>query len=206
MIRIRHNGVERQTETAGLETLADLVGWSCRQAGLAEDEVVVDCRLNGMALDEERLAALDTVPIEQVGELEVETRAPSAIALSSLSSSRDYSDRVRAAFQRTAGLLREGRIEDANELYVDAIDALTVLVYAIHTAGQQLGERAERLHGVQEEVQPWLGELLDAQQTRDWVRVADYLEYEMEPILADWGRRIDGVRDALGAGAEPAHA
>lgn len=197
MIRIRHNGVERETSAEGLLNLAELVAWSCREAGLGE-EVVVDCRVNGMALDEERLAALDAVPIEQLAAVEVETRAPAAIALSSLSSSRDYTDRVRAAFQRTAGLLREGKLEDANQLYVDAIDALSVLVYAIRTAGEQLGEPAAPLTRVEAEVHPWLNQLLDAQETRDWVRVADYLEYEVEPILADWGRRIDGVRRELG--------
>jgi len=205
MIRIRHNGVDRQVAGEGLAHLADLVGWSCREAGLG-DEVVVDCRVNGMTLDEERLAALDVVPIDQIAEVEVETRAPAAIALSSLSSSRDYTDRVREAFQRTAGLLREGKVEDANQLYADAIDALSVLVYALSIAGQQLGEPAERLCGVQAEVDPWLDELLDAQQVRDWVRVADCLEYEVEPILADWGRAIDGVRRELGAAAGGAHA
>lgn len=204
MIRIRHNGVQREVAPEGLETLADLVAWSCREAGLSE-EVVVDCRVNGMGLDEERIGALQEVPIQQVAEVEVETRAASAIALSSLGSSRDYTDRVREALQRTAGLLREGKVEDANELYADAIDALSVLVYAISTAGQQLGSSGEPLQDVQAEVHPWLDQLLDAQETRDWVRVADYLEYEMEPILADWARRIDGVRRELGEPDGNAH-
>ena len=197
MIRIRHNGVDRAVDAEGFGSLADLVRWSCEEGGLGE-EVVVDCRVNGMALDEERIANLAAVPIDQIGEIEMETRAPAAIALSSLSSSRDYTDRVREAFQRTASLLREGKVEDANQLYADAIDALSVLVYAISTAGQQLGETAEPLCYVQAEVHPWLDGLLQAQQIRDWVRVADYLEYEVEPILADWGRRIDGVRRQCG--------
>ncbi len=198
MICIRHNGVERKTAGDGMASLADLVRWSCGEAGLCE-EIVVDCRVNGMPLDEERMAALDAVPIDQLAEVELETRAPRTIALSSLSSSREYTDRVREALGRTAGLLREGQVEAANQLYADAIDALSVLVYAISTAGQQLGEEASPLHHIEAEVQPWLGELVDAQSTRDWVRVADYLEYEMEPILADWARRIDGVRSGCEA-------
>ena len=36
--------------------------------------------------------------------------------------------------------------------------------------------------------------LRTAQKIRDWVRVADYLEYEVDPLLADWTSRIAKVR------------
>ena len=50
MIRIRHNGAERSADPAGLASLEDLVAQSCEETGRA-GEVLVRCRVNGMALD-----------------------------------------------------------------------------------------------------------------------------------------------------------
>jgi len=200
MIRIRHNGAERSADPAGLASLAELVAWSCETAG-REGDVVVHCSVNGMALDEGRMAALGEVPIAQVAEVELTTRPPAAVALDGLASAREYAGRVRAALRRTGELFREGRVEDANHLYADVLDALSVLVFAAVSAGQQLGERGAPLHDLEAQVRPWLAELLDAQGVHDWVRVADYLEYELDPILADWERRMDAVR---GGAAPPA--
>ncbi len=192
MIRIRHNGVERSADPAEHASLADLIEWSCEEAG-REGDVVVRCAVNSTELDDERLGALEGMPLEPGSEIVLETQDPAVLARSSLDRSREYADRVRGAVVRTAELFREGRSEDANHLYADALDALTVLVFAITSAGRQLGSEGEPLHEVEAELNPWLGELLEAQKVRDWVRVADYLEYEIDPILADWNRRIDGV-------------
>jgi hypothetical protein len=196
MIRIRHNGAERSADPAGLASLEDLVARSCQETG-RDGEVLVRCRVNGMALDDERLSELAQVPLEQVASVDLETRPPAAIARDGLAHSREYAGRVGEALSTTAELFREGRVEEANHLYADVLDALSVLVYAVDAAGRQLGDAGSPLDGLQRELRPWLDELLDAQSGRDWVRVADYLEYEMAPLVADWSRRIDGVLGAV---------
>ncbi len=49
-------------------------------------------------------------------------------------------------------------------------------------------------------VQPWLDSVADAQQAQDWIRVADYLEYEIAPVLGETRGKIATIDhpDALG--------
>lgn len=124
--------------------------------------------------------------------------SPRGVALSALGSSIDYLPRVRAALARTVSLLRSGRIEEGNQLYAQLLDALGVVVYAISAAASQIGPAARSLEGVSAEAEECVEQLLVAQERRDWIRVADALEYEMDLCLVRWDEQIREVRQRTG--------
>jgi ABC-type transporter Mla subunit MlaD len=119
------------------------------------------------------------------------------VAAASLESSSDYAVRLVSALQETAAQLRAGRIEQGNRLYSEVTDALRVLLYALAAAAQVLGEDAASLEGLEGELQPWLEALVEAQKTWDWLRVADYLEFEVAELVTGWRQRIEAVRRTL---------
>ncbi len=120
------------------------------------------------------------------------------VALSALESSSQYLPNVRVAVERTAGLLRAGRIEEGNRIYAQLLDALGVLVFAMSAAGEQLREVGAPLGSASREARESVDGLLEAQQRCDWVRIADRLEYEVVPLLGVWDERIRDVRRRAG--------
>ena len=126
-------------------------------------------------------------------------RSSREIGLSNLAHARAYAENVRRATERVASLLRAARVEEANDLFAHTLDALNVLVITIDAAAGLLGdEPVGALPSARAEADAWVGTLFDAQETQDWIRVADILEYDVSPSLERWSRAL---REVAGASA-----
>lgn len=93
----------------------------------------------------------------------------------------------------TAGLFRAGRERAALDHYIDLLGSLDMLVRALAETGRGLevdfsntsigGVTLERFV---DQLNGLLRETMAAQQRRDWVLIADLLEYELKPHLDQW--------------------
>ena len=118
-----------------------------------------------------------------------------ATARRALDRATDYAPSVAQALERTSLLLRSGRTNDANRLFSFVTDALAVLLYTSEAVKSHLhGEEASELGALSDELCPWLGQIEQAQLASDWLRLADYLEYEVKPVLDRWGERARAHR------------
>jgi hypothetical protein len=121
-------------------------------------------------------------------------RSPREIGLSSLSHARSYAKNVAEVTDRVAELLRSARIEEANDLFAQALDALNVLVFTIDSSTRLLDpEPAALCPAAQSDSETWVAHLIEAQENQDWVRVADVLEYDVRPSLDAWSEAIASV-------------
>lgn len=127
------------------------------------------------------------------------SRSPEQIAVSSLGHARTYLENVRRAVEQVVDLARRSRFDEASELYAQALDALNVLVFTLTAAAAQLGPAGAALTGVDAECEQWTRSLLDAQNHQDWIALADCLEHEVSPELAEWDARIVAVHEAASA-------
>ena len=187
MIRVQHNGEERLLDVSGLAHLGDVI----EACATSDPRDVVTCvRVNGCEIPDDSLDRLESFPLEGVEQIDVETRPRRAVAISSLESAAEYAPALSEALFAAASHLRGGRIEQAGRLQAEASDALGVFTFAVTAAAEALGSDGEPLCGLEAALRPWLQELLEAHQQQDWVRVADYLEYEVAPL-------IDGCRQGI---------
>ncbi len=184
MIRIQHLGEEKEHDRARFRNLEELVTAVVR--GEAEPRVIERLVVNSVPLPDEMLDRLEEIELDAIEQVEIESRTHREIARSSLESCVDYGQKLASALLGAGELFRAGRTEEGNGVYAEALDALWVLIYALCAAGRELGPAGAALEGVEGEIQPWLAELLDAQTHTDWIRVADYLEYEIAPLLEKW--------------------
>jgi hypothetical protein len=193
MIRVRHNGQETLHDPTLFGDLGELVQSCLQQAGEGH-------LLTRLVLDGREIAETDSEPLERIGLeglalVELESKPMAEVALGALAHAGAYVDAIRTALAQTAGLFRSGRVEQANQLYAELVDAFSICVYALQAACDVLGETARALRGVESELQPWLEALVEAQEQRDWIRVADCLEYELAPLFEGWVRRIRETRE-----------
>ncbi len=124
-------------------------------------------------------------------------RPPREIGLSSLAHARDYACRVSDVTDRVVEGLRSARIEEANELLAQVLDAIHVLVFTIDRATRLLeAADAERCPTARHDCEAWIDRLVEAQQDQDWIRLADVLEYDVSPSLEHWSRALRQVAGA----------
>ncbi|MCB9726589.1 MAG: hypothetical protein H6748_21260, partial [Spirochaetaceae bacterium] len=90
----------------------------------------------------------------------------------------------------------------ASGLLADVTDSLTVLTGITASVAKVLEHEARSLARVQMRIQPWLEQMLEAQRVGDPILIADTLDYEVAPRIAQWGE----VMRALGSGSESAAA
>jgi hypothetical protein len=199
VLRVRHNGVERAIDVSTCSHLGEVIALCSRAEG-GEFHVPTRVSVNGCVIPEQSLDKLETFPLEGVEEIQVETCPPREIAVASLESSWSYAGEVARALEDTAAHLRAGRIDDGNRLYAEAVDALGVLLYALSAAADTLGEAAGPIVGLGEELHPWLETLLEAQSQRDWLRVADYVEFEVAARVDAWRGMIRQTQSAAALG------
>jgi hypothetical protein len=187
-----HNGSARPIDAACHATVGDVLA-ACTSAS---EHVLVELKLNGTEIDESERSAVAQLSTRGSGRLEVVSRPRREAALAGLESASAYAAQVAGAFARTAGLLRDGRLERAHALFRNCVDALSVLVVAVQRAALALGAEAEPLHALERELAGPLetseGRLAEA----DWVGLADCLEYEIAAHVGRWAPRIDAVRIA----------
>jgi hypothetical protein len=195
LIPIRHNGTEKNFENLDFANLGDVMS-AC--VGADASQVVTSLRVNGCAIPDENLEMLEEFSVEGIEEIDIETRPVREVALGSLDSSISYGKKIEQALLDTATGLRAGKVQDANEIFADTIDALGVYLFALGAIGKALGEDGAELFGLEEELQPWLDELIEAQMDQDWLRVADFAEFEVAELISEWSRRLRRVRKALG--------
>lgn len=188
MIRVRHNDAETRTDPGEHGDLRALVRAALDAAG--PGRVLTRLAVNACEIpepDPERLAGFS---LERVEEVDIESRTAAEVARASLESAAEYSERVEAALVRAADLFRAGHLDRAGELCADGADALGVLLYVCSGASIALGAAGDRLRGLGEGLTPWLESVVKAQEQYDWLRVADCLEYELAPRVAE-------VREAM---------
>ncbi len=196
MIDVHHEGRETRVDPAVHPNLETVLR-SC-VPGFGAERVVVGIRIDGCALSGAQLECPAEVSVEGTREIEIDSKPIRRVALESLEGAREYSQPVENGLLEAAGLLRSGRMEEANALFADLMDALSVLVFAFSAAGAQLGAAGSRLAGAGDELRPWSEALLEAQQQSDWVLVADYLEFEIAPLVSGWRRLAGEVSHAAG--------
>ncbi len=182
-MRLIQDGRESQVEDGAENAEALLLP---RLAPTGEDpRVVVRMWLDGSDVPSSELGDLSAIAVQGCELLEVETAPVRDVARQSLASAGEYAEKVKDALRHTAELMRSDRPEVANEHFAEAIDGMSVLFFTLQAAAQHLGPEARPVEEIGARVQPWLDALTEAQIAQDWIRVADYLEYEIAPVLGE---------------------
>jgi hypothetical protein len=204
-MRIIVNGERRpalESESAGLDAGALL-----ERAGAAlfrEGRLVTGVALDGADVtgqDREAWAART-----DVAELRLATQTPRELLAGSLRVSREWLPPLRAELSGCAGRFRMGEDAGAIESLLRVVEGLRLLFSG---AGQiqrlaaglggtvALGLPAGLLDDFHAQVPRLLDEIIQAQERRDWILLADLLEYDVVERLAQWEETVDTLLGAL---------
>lgn len=175
----------------GCATLSDVI------ARLEHDfsgrgEVICEIRINGMLLKDDDESKFAGSRLEEISDLAIASENPHSLVGEALQSAREYLPRVREACVRTADAFRGQDQHEAQVKFAEAAEGCQWFVDTIHSirgacdgisvplADRGAWQKAEvNLARV-------VNEVLVAYQKKDFVLIADLLEYELHNVLDEW--------------------
>lgn len=201
------NGSSQLMDTSNCANLAELVVAAEQFQAGDEECVVVAVEIDGEALAPEELSTLESRSLDGIGTIAIHRRTTLSVARSVLEQGADYTGRIAEAISHTVDYYRAGRCDLANSLLANVTDSLTVLTGITYSVSNVLAEEAKVLASVQGEIFPWLEEMIQAQTEEDPIRIADTLEYEIAPRVANWGTAMRSlahgpIGESIAAAAE----
>lgn len=187
---------------------------SDQDAGLVLERLGADLFRQGelvtrVELDGENLTGMDRElwsARRDVGEMRLETQTPKALLENSLRVSREWLAPLRTELVGCADRFRLGDDAQAIEALIRVTEGLRLLFMGVGqiqrlAAGQGLLQSAglpEKLvEEFQAEIPRLLDEIIEAQEHRDWIQVADLLEYDVMDRLANWEATVDTLLSAV---------
>ncbi len=194
------NGQQLAGETRGAtlqEILEDMV---VRKMG--NDATMSEVRINGVPYNLQDMGPANLMGRDGITRLEVETLSSRKVALHFLANAEAFLDPITDSVLRVAELFRVADEREASQHYLHILDSLQLLLQTLDMSRQTLnldfqrvswkGQSAEdRLNRLATLVQ----DMLTAQETQDWVLLADVLQYDLAPELQGWREHVPALRE-----------
>lgn len=105
---------------------------------------------------------------------------------------------IKEEIGKTADLYREGNIRDASSKIAKIMEAIKPMVNFINSVGMSFNMNFDEIlfdpnTSLREKVEQFLNsfnEMVAAQEKKDYVELADYLEYQLIEDMNDWNRIV----------------
>lgn len=197
------DGETQQLDLSDCANLSELVATVYGQVPRDEPQVVVGVEVDGVALDPDRLAALEEEPLDDVERVVLTRRPMRDVAVSVLLQGSDYCGQIGPAIEQSVGHFRAGRSDHGSEVLAAISDSLTILTGILQSATHALPEWNDSFAKLQASLYPWLESLVEAQTDADPLRIADLLEYEIAPRIEEWRAVMRSVARGPESDAQP---
>ncbi|MDR1051507.1 MAG: hypothetical protein LBP95_10630 [Deltaproteobacteria bacterium] len=156
--------------------------------------------LNGEQYFEEVPHAALEVGRTEIDTLNLDTLTMEDMGLNFLKTGPAYLDTLLEALSRIVETFRVGDEQEANEYFLNFLEALHLLMTLLEQTRYVLGlwqgaddERASSLNQYLDSLVGILNDIINLQEQKDWIYLADVLEYELQDSL----RRLAAILPTL---------
>lgn len=195
-MKIKVNDKDKHIDVTGCKTLKDVLDAITRDDSTS-GSIVNQVFLNGMELTGEQDSEPGSIFAEEIRDLEVYTATPREISAESIQLASGQLFAVVEETRKTAELFRYNDESEANqrlliliEIFQKFVHLLELLKHALRLDFSSITTESKSLEELQHEMIGTLSQILVTQQNKDWVSLADLLEFELVPLLHTWSRVI----------------
>lgn len=192
MTELTWNSDDIQREFPNIQTLGELIMATSEKAR-EQGEFVCAVEVNGMFLNEEQETDFDKTPMAEVKKFAIKMQTLKVLLDESLVQCANFLGQLTMSLENAAQMFRAEDLTAAHKFYKTCIDGTQLFIemmthYKIayqNSLGPCPGSwvfSENRMAGV-------LRQILEAYRQKNYILVADLLEYELSPILSQW--RID---------------
>lgn len=188
---IRISSTDLGGEFPGCQTLGEVVS-ELEKKVRAQGRVVCQISVNGMRLNESDEQRLSATSVDELKNIEFETEDPATLMQSTLQSQAQMADEVSRVALIAAESFRRLDLNPAQNLLISLLDGcrwFTDGLVAIKSAPRSLARfpfDEAQWTLAEAEFRRVVAEILAAVERRDYVLIADLLEYDLGNALARW--------------------
>ena len=188
-MRISINGAETEESSFQGETLKEVLDEIVKShSGTYIRRVWLDGQEVSSSAPDTLMSAVSSVEL-----LELELADLKDLMANNLSNAKEYLEKLIPGFQKAADLFRMGNEQEAHKFYLQILDGIDWFSQVVSVIMQPEDGEAElpdadgeSLQVRQKKLTDLMSQMLEANQNKDWVLLADILEYEMVPFYKDW--------------------
>lgn len=191
------NGKEETLAYIG-ETLGDFL-IHVEQGGLAQGNVVRSVKLNGQESSPDSSMTRQT-PLAEIETLEVEVSTLSGIIDKNIENADAYLIRLIPGIEKAVELFRTGNEQEANQFFINIVDGmdwfsqvLDMILAAKEISPDTLVD-GKSVQDRRASLVDFTRQMIDANKNKDWVLLADLLEYEILPYYKEWSVFLPQLR------------
>ena len=179
-----------------LETVADI-----EENHVEKEFIITEVILDGKNIQDFTMLDGSLIPFTPDSDLEVITKPLKDILVSSIDEFCNYLERLIPGLHEVAQLFRSDNLEEANKLYVEAIDGIRVMIELIQgmSGNESIDFNAPREDGrslitMSEDLKVTLQKLVTAQSNNENDKVAHIIETSLVEELQGWYQVLPGIK------------
>lgn len=185
------NGAEQSLDLPGTSTFQDVMQ-VVNHAAVGPGKSVTRVSLNGQDITGTDWQAYSPLTLEQIEQIEIETGSLTELARETLVSLEEFMSDLLRELNRVAEMFRSGEDVCAAELYSQSLDGIQVINYAASKVLENLGidtsgitHNGKSISEIFSELDNIISDMMHSQEQNDWILLADLIEYELIPHIAD---------------------
>ena len=198
-MRLLINGKEETIAHTG-ETLGDLLVL-VEKGEVAQGNVVRSVKLNGQESSPESSVTRQT-PLSEIEILELEVSTLSGVINKNIENADAYLIRLIPGIEKAVELFRMGNEQEANKFFINIIDGMDwfsqvldmIMVAKEISPDTVIGDKS--IQDRRASLIDFTQQMVDANKNKDWVLLADLLEYEILPYHQEWSNLLPQFRSS----------
>ncbi len=140
----------------------------------------------------------DIMMPQAIGTIKINTKSSLDITKDGFSKVVTLLGSIKEEIGKTADLYREGNINEASSKIVKVMEAIKPMVNFINSVGMSFKMNFDEIMydpntPLRKKIEQFLAsfdELVTAQEKKDYVEIADYLEYQLKEDMDDWKKVV----------------
>ena len=183
------NGKEETASCTG-ETLGDFLV-HIEKGGVVQGNVVRSVKLNGQESSPDSSVTRKT-PLLEIKTLEIEVSTLSDVVDKNIENADAYLIRLIPGIEKSVELFRMGNEQEANQFFINIIDGIDWLsqvldmILAAKAISPDTVFDGKSIQDRRASLVDFTQQMVDANKNKDWILLADVLEYEILPYYQEW--------------------
>lgn len=168
------------------------------------DEFIATIKINGEEVPEDAMLAMKTKPVADVQSIEIATDTFRAVSIRALDSMDEYVEGLVGLVEQSADKFRTEDETSANKNFISCVEGLQTFIGIIDKVKNINGLDFESIKHdggtlslKEQELLQVLNTLFASQKNRDWITLADILEYELAPLITEWKQILRLIANSL---------
>ncbi len=158
-----------------------------------EKEFITDISINGDAVPEEKREEMKERLVGDIALIEIKTENLPELSVRTLENMEEFLDGLAEAINESADKFRIDDETEANRHFVSCVDGLQIFINVVDKIRSLNGLDFKTIQCGSAPVAEKEAALLkvfntlhDTQKNKDWITLADVLEYELLPVISSW--------------------